>query len=70
MIEIVAGDHVPDLPFVIVDRQAATVDLTGIGELWDRRNAVTSQIETASMSVMKRLTACACQSWSALAAPS
>ena len=24
MIEIVAGDHLPDLPFVIVDRQAAT----------------------------------------------
>ena len=24
MIEIVAGDRVPDLPFVIVDRQAAT----------------------------------------------
>jgi hypothetical protein len=24
MIEIVVGDHLPDLPFVIVDRQAAT----------------------------------------------
>jgi hypothetical protein len=24
MIEIVVADHLPDLPFVIVDRQAAT----------------------------------------------
>ena len=35
MIEIIAGDHVPDLPFVIVNRQGIHVDLTGIGELWD-----------------------------------
>jgi hypothetical protein len=33
--EIRAGDHVPDLPFVIVNRQGIHVDLTGIGELWD-----------------------------------
>ena len=39
MIEIVAGDHVPDLPFVIVDRQG------GHGrshrELWDGNGVAT-----------------------------
>ena len=35
MIEIVAGAHVPDLPFVIVNRVGRHVYLTGIGELWD-----------------------------------
>jgi hypothetical protein len=30
MIEIVAGDRVPDLPFVIVNREGCHVDLTGI----------------------------------------
>jgi hypothetical protein len=35
MIEIVAGAHVPDLPFVIVNRVGCHVDLTGIGKLWD-----------------------------------
>ena len=35
MIEIVAGNHVPDLPFVIVNRVGCHVDLTGIAELWD-----------------------------------
>jgi hypothetical protein len=34
-LEIRAGDHVPDLPFVIVNRQGIHLDLTGIGELWD-----------------------------------
>jgi hypothetical protein len=29
------GEHEPDLPFVIVDRQGCHVDLPGIGELWD-----------------------------------
>ena len=33
MIEIVAGNHVPDLPFVIVNREGCHVDLTGICEL-------------------------------------
>jgi hypothetical protein len=31
MIEIVVGDHLPDLPFVIVDRQAATSISPGSG---------------------------------------
>jgi hypothetical protein len=36
MIEIVAGEHVPDLPFVIVDGRAATQSISpGSGELWD-----------------------------------
>ena len=35
MIEIIAGQHVPDLHFVIVNRLGCHVDLTGIGELWD-----------------------------------
>jgi len=35
MIEIVAGDLSPDLPFVIVNREGCHIDLTGIGQLWD-----------------------------------
>ena len=35
MIETIAGDHVPDLPFFIVNRVGCHVDLTGIAELWD-----------------------------------
>jgi hypothetical protein len=34
-LEIRAGNHVPDLPFVIVNLQGIHVDLAGIGELWD-----------------------------------
>ena len=29
------GEHVPDLPFVIVNREGCHVDFTGIGKLWD-----------------------------------
>jgi len=34
-VEIIAGDHEPNLPFVIVDRRGIHVSLTGIGQLWD-----------------------------------
>jgi hypothetical protein len=33
--EIRAGAHLPDLPFIVVNRQGIHADLTGIGELWD-----------------------------------
>ena len=34
-IEIINGDDVPPLPFVIVDRRGCHVDCKGLGELWD-----------------------------------
>jgi hypothetical protein len=60
MIENVAGDHMPDLPTSSLTGRAATVDLTGIGELWDGKGVATvvtplpRPIE-ASTSVMKEL---------------
>lgn len=35
-IEIIAGEHTPDQPFMIVDRYGMHVDLTVVlGQLWD-----------------------------------
>jgi hypothetical protein len=60
------GEHMPDLPFVIVDARAATSISPGSGSFGTNHGIATGvtplpwPIEAASMLVMKRLTACAC----------